>query len=292
VSLAAIRELTLGYAVADLALVALAVGVYWLFSTVVLRRLNPRPAALHKPLWQQAALGGGYALAAIALSVVPVWLGSGYSPGPHWQAYAWENSLSTAAAGQVWLLFAVQSLAEELAFRAIGLALLAILVFWLAGWLLAPAQDEKRKHFFRWLWLASGLAANIVVATAFAVVHSENPNLTALSLVNIALAGLVLGQLFWLQGTPLGAWAMHWIWNAGLATLGLPVSGFAMMPPMLGLGPTGARTGAFSGGTFGPEGSIVCTVALVLVWCWLIYLSYRSMHASDPLRPPPLVQDV
>jgi hypothetical protein len=291
VNLAAIRELTLGYAVADLALVALAVGVYWLFSTVVLKRLNPRPAALHKPLWQQAALGGGYALAAIALSVVPVWIGGGYSPGPHWQAYAWENSLSSAAAGQVWLLFAVQSLAEELAFRAIGLVLLAILLFWLAGWLLAPAQDEKRKHFFRWLWLFSGLMANLVVAIAFAVVHNGNPNLTTLSLVNIALAGLVLGQLFWLQGTPLGAWAMHWIWNAGLATLGLPVSGFALMPPMLGLGPTGARTGMLSGGAFGPEGSIVCTVALVLVWCWLIYLSYRSMHAGDSQKPAPLVQD-
>jgi hypothetical protein len=255
--LAVIREMALGYAVADLVLVALAMCVYWLFRTVVLRRLNPRPAALHKPLWQQAAQGGGY-----------------------------------AGAGQIWLLFAVQSLAEELTFRAIGLVLLAILLFWLAGWLLAPAQDEKRNRFFRWLWLVSGLVANIVVATAFAVVHIDNPNMTTLSLVNIALAGLVLGQLFWLQGTPLGAWVMHWIWNAGLATLGLPVSGFAMMPPMLGLGPTGARTGAFSGGAFGPEGSIVCTVALLFVWCWLIYLSYRSMHVGDSLKPSLQVQDV
>jgi hypothetical protein len=292
VSLAEIRELTLGYAVADLVFVVLALGVYWIFSSVVLRRLNPRPATLHKPWWQQAALGGGYALAAIALSVVPVWIGGGYSPGLHWQAYAWENSLSAAGAGQIWLLFAVQSLAEELAFRAIGLVLLAMLLFWLAGWLLAPAQDEKRRRFFRWLWLASGLAANIVVATAFAMVHSGNPNLTSLSLANIALAGLVLGQLFWLQGTPLGAWAMHWIWNAGLATLGLPVSGFAMMPPMLGLGPTGAKAGVLSGGAFGPEGSVVCTLALVLVWCWLIYLSYRSMQAGDSLKPSPQVQDV
>lgn len=291
-SLAVIREMALGYAVADLVLVALAVGVYWLFSTVVLKRLNPRPTALHKPLWQQAAQGGGYALVAIALSVVPVWIGGGYSPGVHWQVYTWENSLSAAGAGQIWLLFAVQSLAEELAFRAIGLVLLALLLFWLAGWLLAPAEDEKRNRFLRWLWLTSGLAANIVVATAFAVAHTDNPNMTVLSLVNITLAGLVLGQLFWLQGTPLGAWVMHWIWNAGLATLGLPVSGFAMMPPMLGLGPTGARTGAFSGGAFGPEGSIVCTVALVLVWCWLIYLSYRSMHAGDSHKPTPEVQDV
>jgi hypothetical protein len=284
--LAVIREMALGYAVADLVLVALAMCVSWLFRTVVLRRLNPRPAALHKPLWQQAAQGGGYALVAIALSVFPVWIGGGYSPGLHWQAYAWENSLSTAGAGQIWLLFAVQSLAEELTFRAIGLVLLAILLFWLAGWLLAPAQDEKRNRFFRWLWLVSGLVANIVVATAFAVVHIDNPNMTTLSLVNIALAGLVLGQLFWLQGTPLGAWVMHWIWNAGLATLGLPVSGFAMMPPMLGLGPTGARTGV------GPEGSIVCTVALLCVWCWLIYLSYRSMHVGDSLKPSLQVQDV
>jgi len=136
------------------------------------------------------------------------------------------------------------------------------------------------------------MAANVVVAAAFAWVHHDNPNQTMLALINIALAGLVLGQFFWMQGTPLGAWIMHWLWNAGLATLGLPVSGYTLMPPMLGLGPPGARAGIFSGGAFGPEGSIVCTVALLLIWCWLIYRSVRGLRSGGGGEQAPHTGDV
>jgi hypothetical protein len=61
------------------------------------------------------------------------------------------------------------------------------------------------------------------------------------------------------------------VWNAGLATLGLPVSGIALTAPLFGVGFTGARAGAFSGGSFGPEGSVVCTAALTLIWIAMLW---------------------
>jgi hypothetical protein len=132
----------------------------------------------------------------------------------------------------------------------------------------------------RWLWLVSGLGANLVVAVAFAIAHGGNPYVSPLAQVNIALAGLALGQLYWSQAAPWGAWGWHWVWNAGLASLGLPVSGVLLTPALTGIGFSSVEPGPWSGGRFGPEGSIACTIVLAAYCVWLLWLSGRYLRAK------------
>lgn len=272
------------YVFADAVLIMLGAGVWFLTRNVVHRRLVELPATLRLKPWHQAWDGLWVGLAALGLAILPVWIGHGYA-GPGWTAFKYGDQLAPGAGGLLWGFFGVQSLFEELLFRALAMALLAVLLFWLTGFLFAPATPQARHRFTGWLWFGCGFTANLITSVSFGLVHGNNQNISTLALLNIALAGLVLGQIFWNQGTPLGAWLLHWVWNAGLATLGLPVSGYAIVPPLFGAGFTGARAGAFSGGAFGPEGSIVCTIALTLIWIWLLWLAVTAVQRRRFVAP-------
>ncbi|MCH7472306.1 CPBP family intramembrane metalloprotease [bacterium] len=259
----------------------------WVLRRHVIAKLHPIPAAAKWPVWASISGGAALAVAALALAILPGWILGGYSKGAGYQAYEYGMQGGVESHMQLWRLFAVQSLAEELLFRGIGMTLLAMLILWLT-WLTlgllkrrreAPAQAASQRLCI-WFW--SGLSANLVVAAAFGTVHMYNPNATWAGTVNVALAGLVLGQVFWLQANIFGAWSLHFIWNAGLATLGLPVSGIAFAPPVLGVGASGAREGLLSGGAFGPEGSLPCSIALLFIWGVLLKACWKTATAKQP----------
>jgi hypothetical protein len=142
-------------------------------------------------------------------------------------------------AGSAFLFF-VAALAEEALFRGY------------------PLQTFSRA---RLAWL--GVLLTLVF---FGYVHLSNPNATlGMTFVNTCLAGLWLGigylrtrSLWFVQG-------LHWSWNWALgAFFGLPVSGLNLVShPLLkgnDLGPAW-----ITGGTYGIEGGIAGTVALVVV---------------------------
>jgi membrane protease YdiL (CAAX protease family) len=265
------------YLCAMLALFAF--GALLLLRRVVLRGVQPKPATLAVPLWRKALCGLGLAAAALAPCIlVPAALGL-YNPAhPGWQAFTWQSPLPPPAGGLAYaLMFTTQSLFEELFFRAIALCLLATLFYWQAALLLTPEAHRRdpagprAAHWHGMAWLISGAAASAVVSIAFGMVHQMNEGSTPLALVNIGLAGMVLGLLFWLQGDISGAWAMHWLWNTLQAIFGLPVSGMALAAPALGLGAAGAVPGLLTGGAFGPEGSVICTLTLSAGCAWLLW---------------------
>jgi len=104
--------------------------------------------------------------------------------------------------------------------------------------------------------------ATLLLAVGFGLAHLGNPAIGPFGLVNIALAGLWLSVAFFSPGGMGLAWGLHFGWNAMLA-LGFdaPVSGIMMHVP----GPeyTIGRYAWFDGGTFGPEGGLVATIALI-----------------------------
>ena len=277
---ATLRGELLNYVLLDLVLVFVACGVWVVLARVVFRRLEMVPETIRRKLWFKVTDGVVLALALLAVAVVPVWLAGGYAPGQGWAAFNYPAPLP-GNAGLMWGFFCFQALFEELLFRVVGLGLLAILFFWLTGVLFAPGTLRGRVVFTGRLWFWAGLAANLVTATGFAVAHADNANSNEFALCNIALAGLVLGQLYWNQGSPWGAWVVHWLWNAGLATLGLPVSGYAMLAPAPGFGFSGAREGMLTGGAFGPEGGVMATVALSLAWAWLVSQGWRAVKRRE-----------
>ncbi|MDL2717325.1 MAG: CPBP family intramembrane metalloprotease [Acidobacteriota bacterium] len=182
--------------------------------------------------------------------------------------------------------FALQSLVEELLFRAFFLTLLAALVLLLARLLFGrlprpgplPLADEPLRALRAGRrWVVAGLLANAGQSVAFALLHARNPNVTPLALLNIGLAGGVLGWLYWGEGGVLGCWTFHVLWNFTLAALALPVSGMTVEPPLLQTGIAGAGLPFLSGGAFGPEGSILNTVGLAVVLAILIRRSARKL---------------
>ena len=115
--------------------------------------------------------------------------------------------------------------------------------------------------------------------------HAVNPNVTPLALLNIALAGAVLGWLYWSQGGLLGCWTFHALWNFTLAALALPVSGMMMGAPVFSTEIRGAGLAPLSGGAFGPEGSLLSTAGLAVLLAFLIRRSTRRLPSGYPSTP-------
>lgn len=109
----------------------------------------------------------------------------------------------------------------------------------------------------------------LLPAVIFGLAHSTNANFSLLSCVNIILAGILIGILYWKSGKLWLSIGFHIAWNyfqgcvygfevSGIETKGIFVSS-SNGPSLL------------NGGGFGPEGSIPATVVLlagigILLW--------------------------
>jgi uncharacterized protein len=110
-----------------------------------------------------------------------------------------------------------------------------------------------------------------LTSVPFGIVHLTNPNVAPVAtFTNTVLAGIWLAAAYlktrslWL---PLG---VHWSWNWALgAFFGLPVSGLNLVSnPLLKATDTGPAW--LTGGNYGIEGGVACTVALAvsIVFLW------------------------
>lgn len=132
--------------------------------------------------------------------------------------------------------------------------------------------------------------ALVLSSIVFGFLHILNPNVTFLSLVNLVLAGLLLGLGYILTGElaiPIG---LHISWNFFQGGIfGFPVSG---NPPSAGQlvridqgGPE-----VFTGGAFGPEGGLLVTIlsclAAAIVLLWVRYTRGEVRLAGSIPQPP------
>jgi membrane protease YdiL (CAAX protease family) len=115
--------------------------------------------------------------------------------------------------------------------------------------------------------------ALLISAGLFAALHLVNPEVSPVALVNLFLAGLLMGGVYVVTGRLWGPWLLHTGWNVTLGlVLGLPVSGLAM-PSLLHLQITGSSL--TTGGAFGPEGSLWNTAAQAVILLLLCVLGRR-----------------
>ena len=120
----------------------------------------------------------------------------------------------------------------------------------------------------------------LLTLVLFGIAHVTNPNVVpGFTFANTCLAGLWFAVAYlrtrslWL---PLG---LHWAWNWALGWFfGLPVSGLNMVShPLLKASDTGPLW--LTGGNYGIEGGLACTIALAL--CTLL-LWRTSLISADP----------
>ncbi|WP_420616863.1 CPBP family intramembrane glutamic endopeptidase [Candidatus Palauibacter sp.] len=137
--------------------------------------------------------------------------------------------------------------------------------------LLVAAFTEEllfRGYPFRVLHLRFGpVPAVAATSVAFGLVHGANPGVTPLALVNLTLAGVLLGVAYWRSGSLWFVTGLHFGWNWVMAASGLPVSGLDVSVSGLEAAVTGPVL--WTGGAFGPEGALMITFATVLGTAWL-----------------------
>ena len=149
---------------------------------------------------------------------------------------------------------------------------------------LAAALEEVLFRGYPFQALVQGIGpwpAIVLFSLLFGIAHARNPHVSGLALLNIVLAGIWLGVAFLRTRSLWFATGAHAGWNWTMASLfDFPVSGLAMDTPLYDVRSAGVDW--WTGGSFGPEGGLAATLAMLLGAGWLL----RTRH----VRPSPEVQ--
>ena len=212
-------------------------------SAIMMRWVERRPFAaiglpLGKEMWQGwlqgAVIGAAFMALVVVLQTVVGWLRPAPDAGT---VMGWLGMQAGMA-----LMFAIAAAAEELIMRGYAFQ---VLVEGMGAW---PAV--------------------IITSVLFALVHLGNPNIDAIALVNVGLAGVILAGVYLRTRSLWVAIGLHWAWNWVMAGwFDLPVSGIEFDVPgydTVELGPD-----AFTGGVFGPEAGFVLTLVALLLILWI-----------------------
>jgi len=193
----------------------------------------------HRGWFRDLVFGFAIGFASLSFAVAIASRGLKFSFG----ATGW-SSIIKSMIGSLVILF-VAALAEEAMFRGYGLQTLS-------------------RAKLAWLGV-------LLTSVPFGLAHLSNPNVVrGVTFANTALAGIWLAAAYlrtrslWL---PLG---VHWAWNWALGWFfGLPISGIQLVSnPLLQGQDNGPKW--LTGGSYGIEGGVACTIALTLftVFLW------------------------
>ena len=222
---------------------------------------------LHAGWFRDLAIGCAVGFISLALAVGIAAAGNGLKLSINEASLL---ALGRSMLGSAALLF-VAALAEEAMFRAYAL------------------QTFTRAQL---VWFGV-----VLTSLAFGFAHLQNPNVVGLTFGNTVLGGvwLAIGYVrtrsLWL---PLG---LHWVWNWALGWFfGVPISGATLVSnPLLKATDVGPEW--LTGGQYGIEGGVACTVALIVstvfLWRtpWLKATPELKKLTSEenPVQPEPVL---
>lgn len=228
-----------------------------------------------------AALGAGY-LCARLLEGLP-WRSLGLTFHRNWFRDLLLGSAIGFAALVVAVVIATAAGGLRFSFGGSGVAIIRSLVGSAVLLFVAALAEEA---LFRGYVLQTFTRAQLTLlgvlltSVPFALVHLSNPNVVpGVTFANTALAGIWLAAAYLRTRSlwfPLG---VHWAWNWALgAFFGLPISGINLVsnPVLKGndLGPAW-----LTGGSYGIEGGVACTVALV---AFTFFVWRMPLVTADP----------
>ncbi len=232
---------------------------------IMTRFVNKKPfgavgLSLHSSTFRE--LGTGLMLGLVMMSSIYVvemlcgYVALSWRGLPVWSA-VWVICSSLA-------LFGISALGEEIAFRG---------------------------YFFQTLIQGiTFLPATLLLAVVFAAAHARNPGVTAFSLVNIALAGVWFSVAYMKTRSLWLPFGLHWSWNFAQTTVfGFPTSG-GDFPSQRVFDAVQAGPDWITGGTFGPEGGALATIALI-AGTWVI-LKSESLAAPEGIITLDSIEDL
>ncbi|MEM6792723.1 MAG: type II CAAX endopeptidase family protein [Acidobacteriota bacterium] len=239
----------------------LALLCLWLVSSVIDRRqvsaLGLRPERAWRDLLTGAAVSFGVITSLVLAAFLAGKLGN---DGP-------QGAPAAAAAlglGMAVSRFALSALYEEMLCR---------------GSLLKNLLEG-----FSWMGeRASGALAIVGSSALFALMHVGNPGGQLLGFINLFLLGCALAWITRRTGSLWPAVGAHLGWNVAMGPLyGFPVSGGRPDSALLELSVDAPSL--WAGGSFGPEGGIAATAAVILV-AVALGLMLGESRTADTGRP-------
>lgn len=234
------------------------------------RPLSEFGLGLNKEWFIQAGAGVLMAFVVISLLAVIQW-GAGWMV---FAGYGW-NRVSTGmyavGLGGYVLTMAVVGFYEEL---------------WTRGYQVRNLVEGVFTGNNRNLAGASSIA---ITSLFFGLLHMANPNVTAIGLLTIVLAGVMLALPYLITGELGLSIGLHFAWNAVQGALyGLPVSGISFRQSLLQFQVSGPEL--WTGGKFGLEGGLLGVIGVLLLTAmslsWLSYRGYTLRVSPDLTKPP------
>lgn len=148
------------------------------------------------------------------------------------------------------------------------------------GWIIQSASEEIAIR--GWLIPMLGNRSTPVTAVAltaiiFGILHLFSSGVTVLSFTNLVLSGIFFAQYAIYANNIWGVCGLHFSWNLVLGNIyGFPVSGFSRLGETVF---TMKQVGSifFTGGDFGPEGSFITTVILLIGIGILILMLFKNI---------------
>jgi membrane protease YdiL (CAAX protease family) len=146
------------------------------------------------------------------------------------------------------------------------------------GFLITNLADGLRST----LGVHTRTLALLASALLFGMLHFTNDNATALGALNLFLLGVLFGLPYVRTGSLYGSIGLHFAWNFVLGNVyGLPVSGYESRTALI-------RTETldsvlWTGGAFGPEGSLIATAAVAV---GILIMLRLTRHRETSLPKP------
>lgn len=162
-----------------------------------------------------------------------------------------------------------------------GTGVPAYLIGALVAFLIVGFYEELmfRGYVLQRLNERAGRVASIIVSSLlFAVMHGANPGADAFGIFNTTIIAVILSVLYFRTRSLWMPVGFHFAWNFFLGYVySLPVSGL----PIYGVLKVVEidSESRITGGSYGPEAGLACTIALALWGIWLIWK--RTGHKSD-----------
>ncbi|WP_242358339.1 CPBP family intramembrane glutamic endopeptidase [Bacteroides acidifaciens] len=122
-----------------------------------------------------------------------------------------------------------------------------------------------------------------ISAALFAFLHIFNPEIAFLPMINLVLAGMLLGASYLYTRNLCFPLSLHFFWNwIQGPILGYQVSGNNFMSTMLKLHMP--EENVLNGGAFGFEGSLICTVLMIV--CTILIVWWGEKRKTISLETP------
>ncbi len=154
-----------------------------------------------------------------------------------------------------------------------------LLQTWIFFFFVAAFEETMCRGFLLGRMMDAGVnkfLALVISSAVFSLMHLANPNFAVLPFINLLLAGILLGSAYIYTRNLWFAIMLHWFWNwLQGPVLGFEVSGNEFGESLLILETT--DNVLLNGGPFGFEGSLMCTL-LMLVSIFLIIRYYERIN--------------